>query len=365
MTSTSYPQDGQDWRGRFIYNLTAALSRLPGLQLDLWAPPGELPPGVSSVATSADRNWLQLLSQRGGIAHLLRGSKPAALWAAMGLLCRLHRAYRRRPTTVVHVNWLQNALPLWGTRTPAVISVLGTDFGLLRLPGMATLLHRVLRQRRAVLAPNAEWMVPELRQRFGDVARVQAVPFGIDRIWFDVERLQPPTGRPKRWLVVARLTREKIGDLFDWGSGLFNGARELHLFGPMQEALTLPDWVHYHGPTHPAALLQDWIPEACGLITLSRHDEGRPQVVLEMMAAGLPVIASDLPAHRDIIDNRRTGFLADSPQTFALALARLEEPEVNATVGDAARLWVRETCGTWDDCAARFADLYVDLSRNN
>lgn len=363
MTSTSYPQDGQDWRGRFIYNLAAALSRLPELQLDLWAPPGELPPGVSSAATLADRDWLQQLSQRGGIAHLLRGGKPAGLWAALGLLRRLHSAYRRKPAEVVHVNWLQNALPLWGTRTPAVISVLGTDFGLLRLPGMTTLLRQVLRQRRAVLAPNAEWMVLELQRRFGTVAQVQAVPFGIDAAWFGVQR-QPPPGGPQQWLVVTRLTRSKVGDLFDWGKGLFEGQRELHLFGPMQEQLTLPDWVHYHGPTHPAELLTRWFPQATGLLTLSRHDEGRPQVMLEAMAAGLPVVASDLPAHRDFLQQDRTGLLVDSAEALARALAHLEMPSANVGTGVAAQHWARQAVGTWDDCAQRYRSLYRQLAES-
>lgn len=361
MTSTSYPRDGQDWRGRFIYNLTAALSRLPELQLDLWAPPGELPPGVSSAATPADLDWLQLLSQRGGIAHLLRGSKPAALLAGLGLLRRLHSAYRRKPAAVVHVNWLQNALPLWGTRTPAVISVLGTDFGLLRLPGMAALLRGVFRQRRTVLAPNAEWMVPELQRRFGAVAQVHAVPFGIDAAWFGMHR-RPLMDEPQQWLVVTRLTRAKIGDLLDWGRGLFDGQRELHLFGPMQEQITLPDWVHYHGPTHPAELLTRWFPQATGLLTLSRHDEGRPQVMLEAMAAGLPIVASDLPAHRDFLQQNRTGLLVDSAAALARALVQLEVPSANLAMGMAAQHWARQAVGTWDDCAQRYRSLYLQLA---
>src|SRR6185369_2871402 len=261
---------------------------------------------------------------------------------------------------VAHVNWLQNALPLWGSTTPALITVLGTDFGLLRLPGMKMLLRSLLRQRPAILAPNADWMRPALEQAFGDLAEIRPIAFGVDDPWFDVVR-RPSAESTRHWLAITRLTRNKIGDLFGWGDGLFSQERQLHLFGPMQEELELPAWAHYHGPTHPADLLQRWFPTACGLITLSRHDEGRPQVMLEAMAAGLPVLASDLPAHRDIVQHRLTGWLAGSPHELAQGLDWLDDPANNHHAGQTARQWVKDSIGTWDDCAGRYAAAYQSL----
>lgn len=361
MVSSSYPVDARDWRARFIFNLAAALGRRPDVALSLWAPPGELPRGVRAAATQEEAVWLDGLNARGGIAHLLRQKGPLALGAALGLLSRLHRAYRRPPRpSVAHVNWLQNALPLRGTDLPAIIAVLGSDFGLLRLPGMKTMFRSVLRGRCAILAPNGEWMRPALEAAFGDLAEIRSIPFGVDDPWFGVRRV--PTGDGRRhWLAVTRLTRNKIGDLFHWGEGLFGRDRVLHLFGPMQEKMPLPPWLEYHGPTHPAALLGTWFPRAAGLITLSRHDEGRPQVMLEAMAAGLPVIASDLPAHRDIVQHRRAGWLARSREELREALDYLEPEERNREAGEAARVWIRDKIGTWDDCAARYAAAYREL----
>jgi hypothetical protein len=275
-------------------------------------------------------------------------------------MMRLGRAYRRQPPDVAHVNWLQNAVPLWGSTTPALVTVLGTDFGLLRLPGMKMLLRAVLRQRRAILAPNAEWMCPALKQAFGDIAEIRPIPFGVDDPWFEVER-RPLQEGTRHWLAVTRLTRNKIGDLFRWGDGLFGQGRQLHLFGPMQEALELPAWVQYHGPVEPADLLARWFPLACGLITLSRHDEGRPQVMLEAMAAGLPVLASDLPAHRDIVQHRLTGWLAATPHELGQGLHWLEEPVNNQRAGEAGRQWAKESIGSWADCAGRYAAAYQSL----
>lgn len=359
LVSTSYPHNPQDWRGRFIADIAAALGRSHGVEPFLWAPSGELPLRVAGALLPGDEKWLARLSERGGIAALLRQGKIIGGIAALGLLRRLRRLYRERQADVAHVNWLQNALPLWGTATPALITVLGSDYGMLKLPGMAVLLRRMLSQRRAILAPNAAWMVPGLENLFGDVAGIRAIPFGVDAPWFDVQRIEEKT--PPAWLAVTRVTKAKIGPLFEWGEGLFGNDRPLHLFGPLQEAMALPAWVHYHGPSYPVELRETWFPRASGLISLSCHDEGRPQVMLEAMAAGLPVIASDLPAHRDVIRNGETGYLVDSREALGTALDRLADPRHNAALGGSAHRWVRERIGTWDDCAARYVAAYHDL----
>lgn len=360
MTSTSFPESPEDWKGRFIANLVAALSQRDDLSLSLWAPPGHLPEGAIPVATATDNSWLARLSRQGGVAHVLRNRKVLATCTVISLLFRLGRAYRQTPADVFHINWLQNALPLLGTKTPALIAVLGTDFALLRLPGMKALLRTVLKQRRAILAPNAVWMQAALEQAFGGVAEIHPILFGVDEPWFEVVR-QPMADGTHHWLAVTRLTKNKIGDLFDWGEGLFGEKRRLHLFGPMQEDIAIPSWVDYHGPTHPKALLEDWFPKASGLITLSRHDEGRPQIMLEAMAARLPILASDLPAHRDMLRHKKTGWLASSRKDAREGLEWLEDPARNLLVGNAGRNWILNSVGTWKDCADRYAAAYRQL----
>lgn len=364
MTASSFPVGPDDWQGRFIYDMVESLAGQPGIELRFWGPGSDLPAGVTAATNEDDRRWLAALLARGGIAHLLRRHPITGGAAAIGLLWRLRRVYRtfatsRRPA-VAHVNWLQNALPLKGIVLPTLITVLGSDFALLRLPGMVPMLRAVLRERPAVLAPNAGWMVPELQRHFGDVAEIRAIPFGIHRRWFAIER-QPAAAASGDWLVVSRVTRAKLGHLLAWGEGLFGGGRQLHLLGPMQEALELPGWIRHHGPTHPQALATDWFPRAQGLLTLSTHDEGRPQVMIEAMAAGLPIIASDLPAHRDLLQEGDFGRLVGDRAAFATALAQLDVAAAGQALGAAARRQVAARIGTWDDCARRYLGAYGDL----
>jgi glycosyltransferase involved in cell wall biosynthesis len=202
-------------------------------------------------------------------------------------------------------------------------------------------------------------MEAPLRATFGDLATIVPVPFGIDPRWYSIRR-EP--AQPPRWLAVTRLTANKLGPLFEWSEPLFrDGRRELHLFGPMQEQIAVPDWVHYHRSATPEQLARDWFPQAHGLVTLSRHAEGRPQVMLEAMAAALPIVASRMPAHADIVADGVTGVLCDNEAGYAEALGRLEDAGTNRRYGDAARAWVAREIGTWDDCATRYATVYQRL----
>lgn len=362
LLSTSYPRDASDWRGIFMRHLVSGLARATTVQLSVWAPPGELPQSVSVAATPSESCWLAQLMAAGGISHLMRNGGIVKKLAPLKLLGMIRSVYRRESSAdVYHINWLQCALPLPDDGKPALITVLGNDLNLLRLPMMRWFLRRVMRSRNVAICPNGDWMLRPLQDAFGDLAAVVPVSFGIDPSWYAVKR-DNDGQNPHCWLAVTRLTANKIGSLFEWSEALFrDGTRELHLFGPMQEGINVPEWVYYHGSATPEELAIEWFPKAAGLITLSRHAEGRPQVMLEAMAAGLPIIASSMPAHAGIVINGITGRLCDSIDTYREALSELEDGLINRRFGDEARRWVTREIGTWDDCANRYVRIYRDL----
>jgi glycosyltransferase involved in cell wall biosynthesis len=362
MVSTSYPADLEDWRGLFIRHLSDALARRNDLAVKLWSPPGQTDPNIENAATLHELAWLSWLMQQGGIAHLLRNGGIRRFTAPIKLLGFLRQAYsRNRNVGLYHINWLQNALPVPNNGIPLLVTVLGTDMQLLKLPLIITLLKHKFRQHPTVICPNAEWMIAPLQEAFGSVAKIKFVPFGIDSAWFELERKLKSCEYPL-WIVVTRLTKAKLGPLFEWCEPHFRGQpRQLYLLGPMQEQIDIPNWVHYCGPVSPKQLEQNWFPRAQGLITLSRHAEGRPQVMLEAMAAGLPILASRLPAHENIVFNGNTGWICDSKEQFATNLNQLESIEENICLGQNARAWVAREIGTWDDCAGRYNTAYREI----
>jgi glycosyltransferase involved in cell wall biosynthesis len=83
------------------------------------------------------------------------------------------------------------------------------------------------------------------------------------------------------------------------------------------------------------------------------------------MAAGLPVVASDIPAHLDVIRHQQTGWIAKSAFEFREAITSLCDFEANQSIGNEARRWVIDNIGTWHDCADRYIHAYQDLLEVN
>lgn len=83
----------------------------------------------------------------------------------------------------------------------------------------------------------------------------------------------------------------------------------------------------------------------------------------EYMSAGLPVIASDFPLWRQIIDGAGCGLLVNPMNPEAIASAMrwiLEHPAEAEEMGNRGRKAVESTYN-WDTEAAKLKDLYKKL----
>ena len=105
-----------------------------------------------------------------------------------------------------------------------------------------------------------------------------------------------------------------------------------------------------------------------GLVCLLRtpnHLDSEPTKMFEYMAAGLPVIASNFPGWRDIVEGCGCGLCVDptDPEAIAAALTHLaEHPEQRATMGANGRRAVFERYN-WEAEGRRLLEAYGRLAR--
>lgn len=93
----------------------------------------------------------------------------------------------------------------------------------------------------------------------------------------------------------------------------------------------------------------------------SRWYENQPMIVLEAMALGVPVVASDMGGLPELVDPETTGLLVppDDPEALATALARLvDHPEWALGLGRQARAEV-----AWSHCPQRHLERLDDIYR--
>ncbi|MCB2156496.1 glycosyltransferase [bacterium] len=85
--------------------------------------------------------------------------------------------------------------------------------------------------------------------------------------------------------------------------------------------------------------------KAADALVLASHEEGFSGVLLEGMAAGLPIVATDVGGNAEAVENERTGLIVPprNPQALAGAIARLaKSAELREQFGKAGYARVRE-----------------------
>ena len=78
--------------------------------------------------------------------------------------------------------------------------------------------------------------------------------------------------------------------------------------------------------------------------------------LLQVMAAGKPVIASPVGANRQVVRHGVNGFLAETTEEWADALRKLADPDLRRRMGEEARKTVAEQYASAVDRAAPGVD---------
>jgi len=170
---------------------------------------------------------------------------------------------------------------------------------------------------------------------------------------------------------VGRLWHQKRYKDLIWAADLIKVIRgDVHLLiigeGPQRENLELfrdqcliEDKVHFLGQRSDVVRLMPHFE----LLWLASDFEGLPNVVMEAMSAGVPVVATDIPGTNELVVHGETGFLV--PVGDRANLARhahkiLEDRELQRRLGEAGRARVLSQFSI-ETMVERHAALYREL----
>jgi glycosyltransferase involved in cell wall biosynthesis len=301
------------------------------------------------------------------------------------------RAPGRFPARLLRPLWAHSALPpveilsgpvdvFHGTnfvlppaaRAGGVVTI--HDLAFLRFPETVTgdvahyreLVPRALRRARAVITVS-EAVAEEVRAEYSSIAPpVFVAPNGVDASWSRAEpaseaRLQQ-LGIPHRYLLfTGNLEPRK-------NLGMLLGAhREARMTDPTVPPLVLcgpagwGDRWSGRGPDPDHIVLAGYLPDqdlrgvvagATAICMPSRY-EGFGLPVLEGLAAGRPVLASDIPAHREIAQGHATLLPPGDTDAWAASLIALDR-----TPGTEVARRAHAAGFTWQKSAARHLEAY-------
>jgi phosphatidylinositol alpha-mannosyltransferase len=203
------------------------------------------------------------------------------------------------------------------------------------------------------------------------------IPNGIDYARFADPALRPPEpfddGRPTV-LFVGRLERRKglryLLEAFARVQAACPEARLLVVgaFGKAEKAPYVAQaWalrlrqVRFIGYV-PDAELPRYYRAATVFCAPSIGMESFGIVLLEAMAAGVPVVATDIPGYNEVVEDGVQGFLVppENPEALAEALLRLlRDPALRARMSAAGRQRARQY--DWDEIARRVVEFYEEV----
>ncbi len=388
MLTSGFPRYRGDLFGSFIFDLAVHLKRR-GLGVEVIAPHasgvavheqmGEL--GVRRFRYAVP-SQLELLAYGGGIPSNLKSS----LWARilvpfflMGfLLCALRIIGRCQ---IVHCHWticgLIGYLATRVFRRPVVLSVRGSDVHLFSSGLMGRVSRRIWRSMDVIIAVSED-LARALESNGVESSKIRVVYNGVGE---EFRPLEKDAARLKLDLPEARFIVLFLG-LLAPVKGVDNLLKAVETIedpellcvlvgaGPLHESLEqqvresgLLRRVHFAGQ-RPREEMVDWL-NAADLLVLPSHSEGRPNVVLEAMACGRPVIASRVGGVPELVTDGITGRLVAAGDSAELSEAirdLMGDKDRLLAMGKAARERVETSGWTWEAAAEATDRIYAEVT---
>ncbi|GAW93290.1 glycosyltransferase family 4 protein [Calderihabitans maritimus] len=392
-----YPNPRDKEKGIFIRQHLRRLVQQEGLEVTVLSPLPWVPVMSWLPARLKALSRIPLMGEEEGFALYyprflcLPGKwfKPCAGPALYQSIRRLVlRLNRNHPFHLVHSHCLlpdgyAGLLIARELGVPSLCSARGSDVNLYPRwgPQVLSRTRQVIAQCSQLVAVSRK-LAEEIYRLASPVRPVEVIYNGVDLEQFQAvssaAEVRSQLGISQDALVllfVGRLVREKgIYDLLEAFSRISHRFPRacLYLIGSGPEATGLTAEVRKRNLTGRVFIvgtkehreLPCWY-QAADLVVLPSYQEGLPNVILEAMACGRPVVATRVGGIPEAVVSGKSGLLVNKGDVQGLAeacLFLLKSPFLRAAMGIQGRQIV-ENCFTWEENARRHRELYLRLLR--
>lgn len=384
--STSFPLPQYPVSGIFVERLVRALSSY--YRLTVVAPCANSSnikisdtPYSLNCFRYAPRSWQLLAHAPGGIATAIRRNLfLLALVPGLVLSMFFSCLLKAKEKQIIFANWSICGLVagvvgrLRGI--PVVTTLRGSDVNLVKHSFFNKwfLAVTIAFSRRTVTVSAA--MARTLAHRYPRFAgRIQMIPNGIDNSLFYLERLPPHFGVKLRLVFVGNLISLKGVDTIlralatlppDINLKIIGEGNQRKALEELCVAMDIIQRVNFMG-----ALLPESIPavlQESDALVLASYSEGRPNVVLESLAAGLAVVATRIEGTSELVIDGQTGLLFPPGDADALraCIEKLYlDPVLCRRLGESGREWIKEQGLLWQNTAAAYARVFEEVIAEN
>ena len=325
----------------------------------------------------APRRWQTLAQGPGGVPAALRSSRKNYLLLPSFLVSYvLNMLIQSRKADLVLANWAVSGALAWclsPVHRKTIITVLRGSDAIVKQGAFVSkpvMLRVALKGSRAVVCVGKN-LEKAIKNAVSSPEKVWCIPNGIDEHFFQVPFPEPADattiifagslvadkGVDILLKAVAKLGRPDLRLLI---AG--QGALEQELKN-LAKRLGIEGQVTFQGRVKPGRDMA-FVMSRSHFLVLPSHHEGRPNVVLEAMAAGRPVIGTDIDGIRELVKEGETGFLFSEGDIEGLsgAMRKLaDNPELLIRMGRAARQWVSDQHLTWENTAREYIGLFKEV----
>lgn len=379
--TTSYPLRPGGCAGLFIQNLYRHLSVWYTIDVVCPADAVVLPTvedaeGIRVHAVRyAPRPWRTLAQQAGGVMPSVRHAPWRVLLLPVLLATLFWRCLMRSSDAdLIHANWAVCGV-LAGfagrlRRKPVITTLRGDDVARASRSRLdRAILAQAVRNSRTVVCVSMA-MAEQLRASFPRRASdIHACLNGVNEAFFRIERTSADSDA-LHVLAVGSLIHRKGFDVLVEAVARSHCRKNISVTvigeGPERTALLtlaalhgVSDRFDFIGEVAVAEMPTKFA--AADLFVLSSRSEGRPNVVIEALASGLPVICTDLEGVRGMVERGDNGWLVRIADANELANAldqAATDVDGRLRRGVRARESARLNIGSWAD-TARCYDLLM------